>query len=343
MGLFRLARWIHRKRLCILCYHGLAVDGESRFRPKLFMEPTTFASRLASLKRAGIPVLPLGEAAKLLYAGRLPDNAVVITIDDGFYSTYGSAAPALRAHGFPATVYMTTYYALKGTPIYRLFVHYAFWATRSRHLQLSEVAQNLDGDVDLTEVAARDRAIARLVEYGEVRGVEEQEAIAERLGKALEVDYSAVKSKRSLSLMTPSEIRSLREYGIDVQLHTHRHRLPMHRETVLKEIADNRDALAALTTGSLDHLCYPSGEWSSALWPWLHEANIATATTCDYGLNDASTPPLALNRFLDGENVSLIEFEAGICGFAGWLLTIKHWVRRTHSDSTQFTTRSGEP
>ena len=53
--------------------------------------------------------------------------------------------------------------------------------------------------------------------------------------------------------------------------------------------------------------------------PSLRAASIATAVTCDYGLNDAATDKYALMRFLDGENVSLLEFEAAVSGFSVWL------------------------
>src|SRR5262245_16863532 len=129
LGLFRLASWRNRKKLCILCYHGLAINGESAFRPKLFMEVGTFVGRLNYIRASGRPVLPLGSALESLSAGRLPHHALVITIDDGFFSSYQIAAPLLKAHGFPATVYVTSYYAQKRIPIYRLFVQYAFWKT----------------------------------------------------------------------------------------------------------------------------------------------------------------------------------------------------------------------
>ena len=331
IGLFKVAKWAHREKLCILCYHGFAMNGESAFRPKLFMEPSTFTSRMEFLRKAGVRILSLREGIEELYSGGLRDNSVVITIDDGFFSTYSVAAPVLKSHGFPATVYVTTYYALKETPIYRLFVQYAFWKTKVTRLRQSEVGE-LSEDLDLTDATGRDRATWALIRYGEDRSTEEQQSIAERLGRALGVDYSVVRTNRCFSLMKGLEIRDLRRFGIDVQLHTHRHRLPSDREGVLAEIETNRTELADLVAGPLNHLCYPSGEWSAAVWPWLKEAGVISATTCDYGFNEPATHPLALRRFLDGEDVSAIEFEAGICGFSDWLQRIRDLVHRKRPD-----------
>lgn len=61
--------------------------------------------------REGYPVLPLGEAVRRLDEDRLPDQAVVITIDDGWSSTYTHMLPILESLGLPATVYVTTWYS----------------------------------------------------------------------------------------------------------------------------------------------------------------------------------------------------------------------------------------
>jgi len=42
---------------------------------------------------------------------------------------------------------------------------------------------------------------------------------------------------------------------------------------------------------------------------------IKSAVTCTSGVNDENTHPYKLKRFLDGENISQIEFEAEMCGF----------------------------
>jgi hypothetical protein len=43
--------------------------------------------------------------------------------------------------------------------------------------------------------------------------------------------------------------------------------------------------------------------------------NVTSATTCLSGFNDANTPLLGLKRFLDGENISEIEFSGELSGF----------------------------
>ncbi|MDH4181680.1 MAG: polysaccharide deacetylase family protein [Betaproteobacteria bacterium] len=91
----------------ILCYH--------RFGPKsssLTVTPQAFEAQMAYLARNGYSVVPLTRLAAFL-EGReaLPPKAVVITIDDGYRSTWEVAWPVLRKHGFPATVFLYTDFA----------------------------------------------------------------------------------------------------------------------------------------------------------------------------------------------------------------------------------------
>jgi peptidoglycan/xylan/chitin deacetylase (PgdA/CDA1 family) len=118
-GLFRAVGRSHwrRRRLCILCFHGIAMNDEHLWRPGLYMTPQQFQSRMHSLAAIGANVLPLGEAVLRLRAGTLPPRAVVITFDDGCHDFHTHALPAIDAAGFPSTVYLTTYYAERPEPV----------------------------------------------------------------------------------------------------------------------------------------------------------------------------------------------------------------------------------
>jgi peptidoglycan/xylan/chitin deacetylase (PgdA/CDA1 family) len=317
-GLFALARRAMRKRLRILCYHGFALADETDWRPNLFIRLETFRRRLDWLQRCGFTVLPLGEALELLRTGRLPQNPCVITIDDGFFGTIPLALPELKARNLPATVYVTTYYMEKETPIFPLAVQYMLWKTRTQTLDLTGMPYGAGEVVNLADKAERERAMQRYISHCETScSHQERQVIARELGKRLGVDYSVLAESRIVSLMNTDEVASLAAAGIDIELHTHRHSLPADdRAAAVREIADNRRALEPLVGRELQHFCYPRGEWTAQQWPWLEEFGIASATTCISGMNDASTPRFCLRRFLDSEDVSEIEFKAEMAGVA---------------------------
>src|SRR5690606_38548384 len=126
-GLFALARRLTKGRLRILCYHGFAMRDEAAFRPSLFMSGAAFARRMDYLKPYGYPVLPLGDAVEPLGTGPLPANQVAITIDDGLASAGRIGDPILAGRGLPSLLYLTSYYNMKGTPVFRLAVDYVCW------------------------------------------------------------------------------------------------------------------------------------------------------------------------------------------------------------------------
>jgi peptidoglycan/xylan/chitin deacetylase (PgdA/CDA1 family) len=328
LGLFKLAAWWTRDTLKILCYHGFALADEAVFRPKLFITTKVFETRLEILRHYGIRVLKLDDAIERLYAGNLPAASAVITIDDGFHSVRALAAPVLDRYNFPATVYVTTYYVEKGVPIFRLVLQYMFWKTACRRLVLKDVPWSLDTEIDLTDAVGREQALWACINYCEANCTEnERGVISERMGTLLDVPYRDILESRILHLMTVDELRELGNLGLDIALHTHRHTFPSDDETrARRELADNSDALArVLGRGGFHHFCYPSGYWDPCQWAWLEAEGVRSSTTCLSGLNTRATPRHALSRFLDGENIHAIEFEAALCGFSDLLRT---WLRR---------------
>ena len=327
-GLFHAARLATRRAVRILCYHGFTNGDLLDFRPGLFISPSTFEKRLRFLATHGYPVLSLQGALAGLSGGDLPDHATVITVDDVFEGVLKHALPLLRSFGMPATLYVTTYYSVKRQPVFRLVVRYMFWKSQVMGARIefgaSETTEFLRADS-----AAWRRAEERAITFGESLDSEPRRvAFAEQLGALLGVDYETIARNMELNVVTPEEIRELAGEGIDVQLHTHRHRLPERQDLVEREIADNRGVLEPLVGSRLTHLCYPSGIWSPMVWPWLEQCGITSATTCDPGLNRPSTPRLALKRILDSEELSQTRFEAEMSGYKHLARAVASAIRR---------------
>lgn len=332
LGLFYLTKLIFKKKLQILCYHGFECADETKFRPKLFISKATFAKRLAILKQAGFNIVDLDDAVKALDSNTLPDNSIVITIDDGFYNVFNIAAPMLAQYQFPSTLYLTTYYSIKQSAIFRLVVQYLFWKTNHSTLDLSILAlEGFSETLNLTNANPQlTQQIANIYQYGEQHFNEaERVAFSHTLAKALNVDLKSVLDSRMLGLITLEEAKQLQTMGMDIQLHTHRHIFPQDdKSKAQQEILENRSVIESALTGDLKHFCYPSGQWHEKQWPWLKEVNITSATTCEGGFNSVNSPKLGLSRFLDGENISELEFKAEIYGFLEMMRMGRSLVRR---------------
>lgn len=327
-GLFRLSRLITRNRLRLLAYHGTELNDESSFSDELFIRTSTLRRRIAMLQDGRYPVLPLGEAVDRLKDGSMPACAVAITIDDGFHSTAEAMLPLLKSAALPATVYVTTYYSERDAPVFRLAMRYCFWRSSAKGLNLSNLGFQLSGEVSFDSAGQKNDTLWELINFGEQHLTEVQRNSLLRLcASELGVDLDAVIQRRSLHLMSPEELRAVAG-DLDIQLHTHRHRLPEDALAARGEIEENRKSLAKVVGGELVHFCYPSGYWTEAFFPFLKAAGIKTATTCEVGLNDRSTHPYALNRFLDSERISDLEFEAELTGFAELLRSARRLLKK---------------
>ena len=79
-----------------------------------------------------------------------------------------------------------------------------------------------------------------------------------------------------------------------------------------------------MTGRSTAHFCYPSGVLNPAFPPWLREAGIASATTCELGLASPSSDPLLLPRLIDVSGLSPLEFEGWVTGISSLLPRRNH-------------------
>jgi peptidoglycan/xylan/chitin deacetylase (PgdA/CDA1 family) len=328
-GTFRLLRnskW-RKNRLLIIGYHGVALDDEHRGSPTLYVTRRVLEGRFKILRDGGYAVLPLGEAVSRLAAGTLPPRSVCLTFDDGFADFALEAFPLLEQFGFPATVYLTTYYTRYNRPIFGLICSYMLWKTSRAELRSTDLLPGVASERwNLRSPADRQRAHQAIVRHADAAGLSarEKDELAQRVAVALEIDYQGLVRRRILSLLTPAEVTSLSAAGVDFQLHTHRHRTPVDEHAFAREIRDNRRELAELTGKNTAHFCYPSGVYEPEFLPWLKEAGVVSATTCDTGIASQSTNPLLLPRLIDTMNLSPVEFESWVSGAGAFLPLRRH-------------------
>jgi peptidoglycan/xylan/chitin deacetylase (PgdA/CDA1 family) len=321
-GVFSLVQrsgW-RRARLLILGYHGIAIDDEHQWNPPLFMHQDCLRERLRLIKKSGCSVVTLREGLHRLFTGDLPPKSVALTFDDGNYDFYKQAYPVLKEFDIPVTLYLTTFYSYYNRPVFRPTVSYLLWKGQTSTLNLKALTGQ-DTRLNLLNPAERTKAFEELIDFSikNKLSAEEKDALNVNLAKELKVDYDDLLQKRILHIMTPDEVSRLAAEGVDVQLHTHRHRTPTVRELFTREIKDNRDSIQSMTGSSPTHFCYPAGVYDNTFIPWLKEMGVESATTCDPHLATRSTHPYFLPRVIDNSNLSPVEFEGWLTGVSAVL------------------------
>jgi peptidoglycan/xylan/chitin deacetylase (PgdA/CDA1 family) len=322
-GVFDLvarSRW-RQNRLLILCYHGTALEDEHQWRPALYLDPHVLKQRLQMLKQGGYSVLALSEGLERLQAGTLPPRSVAITFDDGTYDFYRQAYPLLKQYGFPVTVYQTTYYMEHPRPVFSLICSYMLWKRRGVVLQ-SGKELGLAVPLDLRTEAARHQVVRGLIDLSDHEQMTggQKDQLAARLARVLEIDYEALVRKRILQIMNPQELKEIARNGVDIQLHTHRHRTPEDEALFRREIRDNRERIEAVASTRPVHFCYPAGVYRSKFFDWLAQEQVVSATTCDTGLASATSQSLLIPRYIDNQFRTPIEFESWLSGVGALLV-----------------------
>ncbi len=247
------------------------------------MRHQTFRARLSQIEAFGFSIVSLSEIVRRLKANESIQNLLVITVDDGWTGFVRFAAPALAERGWPTTLYLTTYYAVHGRPVLNVLRSYLRWKG------LSLPTPNKDDKSNFEDLMA-----TALLHDIDLR----------------------CEDGRLFGLSSPGELAALCRQGLDLQLHTHRHRVPSNNADLANEIDTNRAIIERISGRSAPHLCYPSGEYRADQFEVLKDMGVQSATTTRLGLVSQHSNPMELPRLLDGENLSDIEFDAELSGFS---------------------------
>lgn len=305
LGGFWVARKLIRHKTLILAYHGFEVLDETQFRPQLFIKKATLERRLKYLKQHSnvIPLAKLSEKNK-------PDNSVVITIDDGWASTLTLAAPLLNQFKFPYTIYLTTESVLAQQPIFHILLDYILRNSLGKTLSVKVTDHKL-----IKSIVALDKIAELISDIDQYKSIKYDTELLKKIATSLDFDIDEVLNKRAFTLLSTAEVKKLVVLGADIQLHTHTHHTHLDDESAFQdEITTNQAYIEKIISEKPLHHCYPSGSFNSNSIEWLKPLGIETATTCIPGFCDNRTNQLKLPRFLDGENIPQIVFEAEVSG-----------------------------
>lgn len=236
------------RRLVVLTYHRVLSQPDV-MRPGE-MHAAIF-SRHADVLAQHFNVLPLARALELASTDNLPRLAVSLTFDDGYADNLTVAAPVLRAHGLPATVFVATDFT-DGQIMWHDAVLEALRTTQVPVLDLRE--RNL-GVFDVSEPARRLRAARTIIERWKYLPFAERADAVRAL-----VDHSESALPHDL-MLTSTQLRALVDSGLDVGAHTCRHpilaSLPDYDARV--EIVGSKRILEERIGRPVHYFAYPNG------------------------------------------------------------------------------------
>lgn len=309
LGFFTIAARLTRGKLGILCYHGFAYDDQADFRSQLFIKKRTLQKRVDYLKDKKFHFIDIEGFNKYLDDSSPRSNSILLTIDDGWKSSHDIALPILSENDIPHIIYLYTDCFNREVPVLNVLLQYVLWKTKRSSIIWAGCS------FDLTLDASREELLQQILQ--EISALDKSALNVKLLEifRTFEVEYSKNREWKNFSLLNKTEVQDHLESGGTFQLHTHHHINPLQDDLLSEELRENQHIIEDVTGQKAEHFCYPSGVYSKDQFPLLEKLGIKSAVTCKPGLNDQSTHCYELKRFLDGENISQIEFEAEMSGF----------------------------
>ena len=265
------ARWLHRRRLRILMYHR-------------FNDRESIARQCAHIRAHYAPV-SLTQVAERLADGAWPDNALAVTVDDGYRDFFQVAYPVFREYGIPATVYLVSDF-LDGRQW--------LWVDRVRWSYLNSTKPLGSRDERLNVARTQIEAV-------------KLKPNAERLAwiAALPGDLGVSAPEQPPPEYAPmrwEEVREAARHGIEFGAHTVTHPVlsRVASEAELRaEIGGSKARLEEELGRAVEHFCYPNGsvtDFTAEAVEVVRAWGFRTATTTTLGTVSEGDDALRLRR-----------------------------------------------
>lgn len=258
-SLQRMRSW-WRRELRVLAYHRvmpLPDPASYEFDLELISAtPEGFRAQMQLVKERYQP-MRLGDVAVAINAGQeLPNDAVVVTFDDGYDDNYRIAFPILRELGVPATFFVSTGHIDSGRPYgYDWLVHMILLSP-ARRLQLPELG------IDLPMPA--DRAARRALAGHVLNQMKETDALVQTaMTRRLEQEWNMPgdTAPPDCRPMSWEQVREMHAAGFEFGSHGVHHRMlsKLPQAEMEFEIRHSRDTLRRELGEAPRHLSYPVG------------------------------------------------------------------------------------
>ncbi len=284
-GALALLRHANRRTLRILMYHRFPAE-----------HTHTFRLQCEHMVRHYRPI-SLTEAANHFKTGTaLPENALAITIDDGYRDFYYNGYPSLKQFGIPATMFVTTGVIDGLTWFWWDKLHFALLATPLQSVSLAG-----EQNVPLRNAEEREAALHRIADAMTRVPNRERLALIDSLPALLQVEVPVSPPERFRPLGW-AEIREMRSNGIEFGAHTVTHPILSRVESMeelRQEIEVSRDRVAEELGVPTRHFCYPSGraeDLNAKVRQLAATAGFETAVTTEQGLNLPGADLLLMKR-----------------------------------------------
>lgn len=308
--------------LRVLFYHRVNNYGD-----RFGIDEESFEKQIWYLCRE-YKIIGLSEYISIVERGGKTENALLITLDDGYRDNYTCAYKILKKYSVPAAIFLTTDFIDRKIWLWHDIFRYIFEATPTRSLPLT-----LAGSVRTFNLNdSKQLYSARKYVYDELKNFPYNERIdrLKSLAESLHVDLPDLPVEKYAPLSW-DEIREMSENNIEFGAHTCTHEIlsRISRDEVYNEIRRSKERIEEELRSRVDAFAYPNGQKAdfTAETPLqLRRCGFKLAFTTIPGMNGESTDRYLHNRFSAG-NTFGYDFKQIVSGLTTLKSNIKNRLR----------------
>ena len=289
--------WAYSKRVdpegaLIIMYHSVVDDTNAPFLDHNYsISVKTFESQVRYLKHHG-NIISLSEMMECIYGGKsLPENAVVLTFDDGYLNNLTHAAPILEKYDVPAMIYLCTGYVDRRQSQWDDLLYTAF-QHRTQH-SLSWKGENFD----LMDAARLHEAFGAVAGLLIISDITTRDEILSDVTAQLQPRQEA--PQLTMGWDDVRELKS-RYPNIELGLHTvdHLDMTSLPTGDLEQEIARSREMFRQELGYDAEHYSYPYGRHSETVAELLKQMGLKSAViTQPTALVTKKTDPFMMPRY----------------------------------------------
>ena len=312
-GIWLLFRYLNRRKIAILMYHGVADKPIVNWTQVPARE---FRSQMKYIRRRCNPIA-LEKAVKISGKNSNGHNySTVVTFDDGFKNNYSCAYPIMKTYNIPSTIFLTTSFVDKdpryGGILWTDYISSILQSTGKDHLDLTDCGL---GWIDLSDSLKRYNAKGRICFELKKLDYEEKNRIIEEIGRRLESGVSEYDYSVFQSLDWDDVDRLSRDELMEFGAHTVNHEiLPELPDDVKdREILDSKKIIENRIGKPIAAFAYPNGSFNDDVKGRVSSC-FDCALTSTEGLNHTGTDRYELRRFNIFNGMKMWEFKLAISG-----------------------------
>lgn len=304
-GIYSIFHYIHRKKITILYAHSISqITAKNKWKPlRSFHDSADLDFTLNVLKKK-YQFISLSTALKVLNKEIAPiDNALVLTLDDGYFNNIATGGPIFKKYGIEPTIFISTEHTEHNIPFWFDRLDYALQQIKVPELKTEVLNNVFIFDCSSRQALKSSYASFRKLIKKSFKDDLEMRDYLERLTTTIELQtgkklQDIIHQDNFARLASWEELKkSQKEFNFEVGSHAvHHSRLALLDDKIIsEELSKSKEIIESKLCHVCDTFCYPDNSYNNKV-KFLVKKSYKYALTTIPGLNHKNNCKMTLKR-----------------------------------------------